>query len=163
MTLTYQYPVVYFYGDDEEDSEIIQLKKRRDNRSHRFCFLNSKIYTLSGINESCAIIHLCVFRAVLEFIKSATRPMGATITSTRRAIAPGATERAVFRAIECAVTTKGTFTVVITFQRHFTFMCKHTMQFDFFSNRGFVFADSLGDGSLGGIVSNTSKNDSPFV
>ena len=33
------------------------LKKRRDNRSHRFCFLNSKIYTLSGINESCAIIH----------------------------------------------------------------------------------------------------------
>ena len=32
----------------------------------------------------------------------------------------------------------------------------------FFSNRGFVFADSLGDGSLGGIVSNTSKNDSPF-
>lgn len=24
MTLTYQYPVVYFYGDDEEDLEIIQ-------------------------------------------------------------------------------------------------------------------------------------------
>ena len=24
MTLTYQYPVVYFYGDDEEDSEIIR-------------------------------------------------------------------------------------------------------------------------------------------
>ena len=24
MTLTYQYPVVYFYGDDEEDSEIVQ-------------------------------------------------------------------------------------------------------------------------------------------
>ena len=24
MTLTYQYPVVYFYGDDKEDSEIIQ-------------------------------------------------------------------------------------------------------------------------------------------
>ena len=24
MTLTYQHPVVYFYGDDEEDSEIIR-------------------------------------------------------------------------------------------------------------------------------------------
>ena len=28
MTLTYQYPVVYFYGDDEEDSEIIQKEGR---------------------------------------------------------------------------------------------------------------------------------------
>ena len=26
MTLTYQYPVVYFYGDDEEDSEIIRKR-----------------------------------------------------------------------------------------------------------------------------------------
>lgn len=28
MTLTYQYPVVYFYGDDEEDSEIVQKEGR---------------------------------------------------------------------------------------------------------------------------------------
>lgn len=28
MTLTYQYPVVYFYGDDEENSEIIQKEGR---------------------------------------------------------------------------------------------------------------------------------------
>ena len=28
MTLHYQYPVVYFYGDDEEDSEIIQKEGR---------------------------------------------------------------------------------------------------------------------------------------
>ena len=28
MTLTFQYPVVYFYGDDEEDSEIIQKEGR---------------------------------------------------------------------------------------------------------------------------------------
>ena len=28
MTLTYQYPVVYFYGDDEEDAEVIQKEGR---------------------------------------------------------------------------------------------------------------------------------------
>ena len=28
MTLTYWYPVVYFYGDEEEDSEIVQKEGR---------------------------------------------------------------------------------------------------------------------------------------
>lgn len=28
MTLTYRYPVVYFYGDEEEDSEIVQKEGR---------------------------------------------------------------------------------------------------------------------------------------
>ena len=32
MTLTYQYPVVYFYGDDEEDSEIIRTDRTTKNR-----------------------------------------------------------------------------------------------------------------------------------
>ena len=41
-------------------------------------------------------------------------------------------------------------------------MGKDTMEFDFFSNRGFVFADGLSNGSFSGVVGNTSKNDSPF-
>ena len=35
MTLTYQYPVVYFYGDDEEDSEIVQKEGRKPLTSPR--------------------------------------------------------------------------------------------------------------------------------
>lgn len=60
MTLTYQYPVVYFYGDDEEDSEIVQkegriepLKSKRLNFRHGY-----KNPRPHFCNRSTLIIHI---------------------------------------------------------------------------------------------------------
>ncbi len=47
------------------------------------------------------------------------RPIAASIAGTRRVVTSGTPEGGAFWTIKCTVTTKGTFVVIVTFQRHF--------------------------------------------
>lgn len=51
---------------------------------------------------------------------------------------------------------------MITFQRHLTFVGKTPVEFDFLADSGLVFADSLSNGSLGGTIDDTGKDDPSF-
>ena len=66
------------------------------------------------------------------------------------------------RAVRSTLSFKGAFAVMITFQRHLTFVGKTPVEFDFLADSGLVFADSLSNGSLGGTIDDTGKDDPSF-
>ena len=104
-----------------------------------------------------------LFRTVLVFIKTAAGPVGTAIAGARRAVASGAVERTILRAVRCTLAAINTFFIVIALQRHLTLMGKSPVKFDLFANSRLIFADSLGDGCFRGTVHNTGENDTPFL
>jgi len=89
-----------------------------------------------------------VFRTILIFIKTAFRPVGTAVAGARSAVSPRTLERGVFGAFQGALSAINTPAIIVTFQRHLTFVGKSTVQFDFFPDSGFVFADGLCNGGL---------------
>lgn len=77
-------------------------------------------------------------------------------------VIPGAAEGFVLRAVRGALTAKGTFAVVVAFQRHLTFVGKGPVEFDFFADSGLVLTYGLGDDSLSGVIGDFGKYDSSF-
>ena len=77
------------------------------------------------------------------FIKTALRPVGTSVAGTRRSVSARTLKREIFRAIRGALSSKWTFTVIITLKRHLAFVRKRTVKFYFFAYRRLIFADSL--------------------
>ena len=44
-----------------------------------FCFLNSQVYTLAGIDESGTVVTVGILRAVLIFVETAAWPVRASM------------------------------------------------------------------------------------
>jgi len=63
------------------------FEERSDNRGHLFCLLYCKINTFPGVDQSGAVIHMCLLRTVLVFIKTAAGPVGAAVAGARGAVA----------------------------------------------------------------------------
>ena len=84
-----------------------------------------------------------LFRTVLKFIETAAGPVGTAIAGARGAVASGAMERTVFRAVRNALAAINTFFVIITFQRHLTPMREGAVKLDLFANGGLILAYGL--------------------
>jgi len=106
---------------------------------------------------------VCVFGAILVFIKAAFRPVGTAVAGTGSPVSPGTLKRDVFGAVQRAQSAMDTLAVIIAFQRHFTFVCKRAVEPDLFTDSGFVFADGLCDGGLRRAIDDAGKYDPPFL
>jgi len=91
---------------------------------------------------------VCVFGAILVFIKTAFGPVGTAIAGTGGPVSSGTLKRGVFRAIQSALPAIDTPAVVRALQGHLTFVSKSPVESDFFADSGVVFANSLCGGSL---------------
>lgn len=65
-----------------------------DNGGHRGSFLYSEVYTLAGVHQGSAVIHLCVLRAVVELIEPTMGTVGTAVAGAERVVTSGAVEGA---------------------------------------------------------------------
>lgn len=78
------------------------------------------------------------------------------------AVTPGAAEGHIFRVVGGTLAAKGTFAVAAAFQRHLTFMGKSPVEFDFFADRRFIFANRMCNSGFCGTVGDSGKDDPSF-
>lgn len=90
-------------------------------------------------------------------------PVRASIVGTWGAVASGAAERGVLRAVGGTIAGKGTFAIVIAFERQFTFMSKGAVEPNFFANGRFVFTDGFSNGRLSRVIDDTGKDNPSFL
>jgi len=103
-----------------------------------------------------------ILRAILVFIKPAFGPVGTAIAGAGSPVPSGTFERDVFGAVRSTLPAMDTPAVIAAFQGHLTFVGKSPVQFDFFTDSRFVFANGLSDGGLGRTIHNAGKYDPPF-
>ena len=90
-------------------------------------------------------------------------PVGTAITGTRGAVPSGTPEGKKLRAVRSTGASEGTFTVSTAFQREAAFMREESMKSDLLSDRRFVLANGLSNGSFGRAIGNTGEDDTPFI
>ena len=139
------------------------IQQGLNDAGHGSGLLGSKVDALSGIGQGSAVIHPGIFRAVLVFVKTATGPAGAAIAGAGRAVTSGTVEGAVLRTVRGALAVKNTFTVVIAFQGHLTFMGKGPVESDLFTDSRLVFTDGLCNGRFSGTIDDAGKDDTSFI
>ena len=139
------------------------FQERSDNSSHLFCLLHSKINPFPGVDQSSAVIHMCIFRTVLVFIKTTAGPVGTAVAGARGAVASGAMERTVLPTVRCTLATINSFFIMIALQRYPALMGRSSMKSDLLANGGLILADDLREGGFCGTVRSTGKNDTPFL
>ena len=105
--------------------------------------------TLSKSHQGSAVIHLCIFWAVLVFVKTAVGPVGAA-------------ERTVLRTVRGTLAVKGAFAVVAALQGYLTFMCKRAVEFDLLADSRFIFANGLCNSCFCRTIDDPGKDDASF-
>jgi hypothetical protein len=65
-------------------------------------------------------------------------------------------------AIGTAFAFKDAFAIVVAFQGQAAFVCQRAVQFDFFTNGGFIFTKCSRDCSFGRTIFNAGKDDTSF-
>ena len=104
-----------------------------------------------------------LFRVIFKLVEPAPAAVWAAIAGTGGAVAPGAAEGRILRAVQSAESVERALSVGGAFQRQRAFLHKDAVSLDLLADGGFVLAAGLCDGGLGRAMGDAIEDDAALL